>query len=233
MRLLPWLCSRERIAVDVGANAGVYAWHLRRFCARVHAYEPVPELARYLQAALPGCVVHGYALSDRTGRATLRVPILNGREYGALASLSHGFERAHGVREVDVDVRRLDDEGLRDVGFIKIDVEGHERAVIEGARSLLADQRPTLLIEIDERQSPGGLQATVSALADRGYDAWFFHDGRLRPVSNFDRARLQNPAFMSDDGWATGTYIVNFLFFPTTPGWPGQRRVLQKFAMAK
>ena len=52
--------------------------------------------------------------------------------------------------EIPVKVVRLDDEGLGNVGFMKIDVEGHEYEVIDGARALLARCRPNLLVEILE-----------------------------------------------------------------------------------
>lgn len=53
---------------------------------------------------------------------------------------------------------RLDDIIKDDVGFIKIDVEGHELAVLKGATSLINRCRPVLLVECEERHSPGGTE---------------------------------------------------------------------------
>lgn len=230
MRLMPWMCTHDRAGIDVGANAGVYTWHMRRFCAEVHAFEPIPELANALRNSLPGCVIHGYALSDQPGSATLQIPIFHGQQIGALASLTYGFDKAESVRSIEVQLRRLDDEGIRNIGFMKIDAEGHERKVLEGAQKVLAEQKPTLQIEIEDRTSPGGIAATVAILDELGYDAWYFHRGCLLPFSTFDAAILQNPAMISDDGWTVGTYTNNFLFFPRVPSWPGQRRAIEKFA---
>ena len=73
---LRWLdrwCDRERLAVDVGANVGIWSWHLRRHARGVVAYEPNPDLAAYLQRVVPDNVtVRHAAASDTPGRATLR-----------------------------------------------------------------------------------------------------------------------------------------------------------------
>ena len=229
MRLLPWICTRDRAGIDIGANAGVYTWHLRRLCGEVHAFEPIPELADSLRASLTGCVIHGYALSDQPGTATLQIPVFHGEPFAALASITNGFERAERVLRIDVRLARLDDEGIRNIGFIKIDAEGHERRILMGARSVLLEQRPTLQVEIKEESAPGGIGATVALLEQHGYDAWYFHGGRLLPFSKFDARLLQNPAMMSDDGWSRGPYVDNFLFFPRVPAWPGQREAIERF----
>lgn len=227
MRLLPLLCSRDLTSVDVGANAGVYTWHLRRLSRTVHAYEPIPELAAALRTAIRGCVVHECALSDEMGSAVLRIPIYSGSQVGALASLSQSFTEAEGIRQIEVPIRRLDDEGLDRIGFIKVDAEGHERRVLTGARQLLLRDHPTLLVEIEERHAPGAIDGVVGDLAMLGYQA-FFHDGAtLRPLADFDRDTMQDPAAMGADGWATGTYINNFVFLPATEAWPGQLRLIE------
>jgi hypothetical protein len=51
--LLPWLPDRTRLAVDVGANRGLYTMHLRGSARAVHAFEPLPHLARRLALAYP------------------------------------------------------------------------------------------------------------------------------------------------------------------------------------
>lgn len=227
MRLLPLLCSRELVAVDIGANTGVYSWHLRRYSRLVHAYEPIPDLAEGLRRALPECVVHQYALSDHAGMATLSIPVFDRARINALASLSRTFEDAEAVRTVEVSVQCLDDEGLGDVGFVKIDVEGHEEAVLVGARRLLATQHPTLLVEIDERQTPGAIQRVVTLLESLDYDAYFLDKGRMRPIGAFDPSTMQSSSAISADGWATSAFIANFVFVPSQPVWHGQRKVIE------
>ena len=230
MRLLPLLCNRDSVSLDVGANKGVYTWHLRRLSSLVHAYEPIPELALSLRSSIPGCVVHECALSDEAGSAMLRIPLFGGSQVSALASLSQSFDQAHGVRSVEVQVRRLDDDSLGRVGFIKIDAEGHERKVLAGARDLLMRQRPSLLVEIEERHAPGAIEETVADLAGLGYEAYFLDRSKLRPMAQFDPVTMQDPAVVTPDGWATARYINNFIFIPVDPAWPNQRRVLDRWS---
>ena len=54
-----------------------------------------------------------------------------------------------------VHMDRLDNVYSGTAGFIKIDVEGHEQAVLDGAVETIDRCRPRLLVEVDERLSPG------------------------------------------------------------------------------
>ena len=144
--LLPTLVDPGRNSVDVGANKGVYTYWLQRCSRHVYAYEPNPKMFRILHAAAGGNVtVSPVALSDATGTSMLRVPKTMGGYSNQGASLNYR-KVGPDYGEVAVETRRLDDAGLADVGFIKIDVEGHEMAVIEGGRELIARDRPTLLV---------------------------------------------------------------------------------------
>uniref|UniRef100_UPI001916C781 FkbM family methyltransferase n=1 Tax=Mycobacterium paraintracellulare TaxID=1138383 RepID=UPI001916C781 len=51
------------------------------------------------------------------------------------------------IRRIDVPVKRLDDLHLDDIGLIKIDVEGHELAVLRGATQTLTRNRPAIVVE--------------------------------------------------------------------------------------
>jgi hypothetical protein len=75
--LLPTLCDRARVWVDVGANLGGYTLLLRKLSARVIAYEPNPDLAARLNRVFRlsrSVEVRRCALSDISGAAMLRVP---------------------------------------------------------------------------------------------------------------------------------------------------------------
>jgi hypothetical protein len=75
-----------------------------------------------------------------------------------IAAPQHAAIRHRDVR--DAAPRRF---RIANCSFIKIDVEGHEEAVLDGARALIAAQRPMLMIELDEGFNPG----VVAALAAR------------------------------------------------------------------
>jgi FkbM family methyltransferase len=91
------------------------------------------------------------------------------------------------VEELDVEVRPLDSYDWPAVGFIKIDVEGHELAVLAGAERTLAKHHPNLLIECNDEHNPGAPARLAAWLAERGYEVLFFDRERLRPFAEYDR----------------------------------------------
>jgi hypothetical protein len=101
------------------------------------------------------------------------------------------------------------------VGFIKIDVEGHEEGVLNGARKTLERERPALLIEIEDRHNPGGLGRICALLT--GYEGYFFAQGRRRPLSDFDPEIHQRPEDLDSayEARRQSPYVNNFLFLPT------------------
>ena len=120
--------------VDVGANQGIYAYHCWRLGARVEVFEPNPICLSTLSAWAVGkraITVHPVALSNREGFADLAIPVDElGVEHDASASLEHGAQGR--ARYERVPLRTLDSFEFDHVRLIKIDVEGHEAAVIAG-----------------------------------------------------------------------------------------------------
>jgi len=215
LRLVRFLVDRRRASVDVGANKGVYTWFLARRSARVHAYEPNPKIFDILRRGAPANVeALPYALSDRAGTTTLAIP----RRARGYSNQCASLERAQfegPVKEVEVECRRLDDQGHGPVGFIKIDVEGHEAAVLRGAAETLRRDRPNLLIEIEEAHNPGAFDETFAMLRDGGYDGFALFDGTLRGLDFFDVQTHQRAPIA--DYWAGRPgqpYVFNFVFLP-------------------
>jgi FkbM family methyltransferase len=174
----------------------------------VEAFEPVPSCANRIRAgALKNVRIHEVALSDRRGHANLNLPPSGGRHAAAYASLSNEFESG---RSLTVEVRTLDSFGFTEVEFIKIDVEGHELEVLMGATSTIERNRPTLLVEIEERHRPLGGAAEVFDFIERlGYDGSFLWYDRLTPLSSFSLSQHQASADPHDR-----TYVNNFIFRP-------------------
>lgn len=212
LALLPALVDRQRAALDVGANRALYTIPLRALAACVHSFEAVPYLALRLRAAYPDVHVHDIAVSDRESMVSLRLP---GRNTSwATIEAANELEKARGaIREIEVRSRPLDALDLGPVGFIKIDVEGHELAVLHGAQQLLAREQPTLLIELEERHSPGAISSAQSCLAKLGYAGYFLDGTRLRPMTEFECERDQNRQHVSERG-KIGRYLNNFMFIP-------------------
>lgn len=211
MVLLPHLVKPGCQVVDVGGNRGVYAYRCWKLGARVDVFEPNPVCLAVLGAwsqGRPRVKLHPVGLSDSAGSAELHIPIDDaGVEHDASASLDQhefGTERAQ-----TVSIATLDSFGLRGVTFIKIDVEGHEARVIDGAAATLAESRPALLVEIEQRHCAVPIGEVFDRILAHGYAGYYLEQGRLNPLASFDVNQHQTPSQL---GSKSGSYINNFLF---------------------
>ncbi len=146
------------------------------------AFEPQPGPAAFIRRGLGSRVrVEQVALSDGEGEVVLRVPRDRMQDGRATIEAANALESLDAT-EVVVPRRRLDAYDLPRVGFAKIDVEGHELAALEGGRALLARDRPTLLIEAEDRHRPGAVESVAAFLGALGYKGAFLRDGALVPL---------------------------------------------------
>lgn len=207
-------------ALDIGANFGVYCYHMDRAVGptgRVYAFEPVPftfetlrRVARLLRFRNVDLVDKG--CSDHTGRVAFRIPV---QPSGALsAGLAHlaarNDERAgkesqvrwDRTTEVWCEVVTLDDflPGVSGLSFIKCDVEGGELFALRGARRLIEAHRPSVLLEINPWYLEGvgvRVEDLTGFFAERGYELYQYDvDGaqrilrRCRPADIIERNYL-------------------------------------------
>lgn len=142
------LLSSGDTFIDVGANAGFYTAMASRVVGahgRVIAVEPQPAALQILlrnASALGGNVsVVAKAASNFAGEAKFFV-----RQAGDTSSLSED----RGSVEISVAVDSIDNicRDIQQVNFIKIDVEGHELDVLEGAHATIAKHRPWVCFEL-------------------------------------------------------------------------------------
>ncbi|MCW7537821.1 FkbM family methyltransferase [Aquabacterium sp. A7-Y] len=214
-QLLP-LLARRGCFLDIGANRGSWAGPAARVFREVHAFEPEPELAAALRKAAPANVtVHGLALSDHEGWGRFAVPVYGGEAVTTRATLEAGanvgFEREL-VHEVQL--ARLDSLRLRHVDAIKIDVEGHEAAVLEGAWDTIDREHPPLIVEIEERHHPGESESIIERLAAHDYLCYYIGDEGLESFVPGSIEVLQQDRARPDPGRRPGGYINNFIFWP-------------------
>lgn len=205
--LLPLLIRPGDRALDIGANYGTYALTLARLGARVDLFEPNPAIAAILSAwarAKIGVVVHALALSDRSGTAELIIPGEDGVEHDSSAALAGGAIASG--RRVAVSLAPLDSLQITDVALIKIDVEGHEDAVLRGAGATIAASSPALIVEIEQRHISRPITAAFDDVLALGYRGWFLCDGALLPLVRFDAAQHQR------FGEPGRPYCNNFIF---------------------
>ena len=222
LHLLEFLCRRDQDAIDVGANDGSYVHYLRRHARRVIAFEPMPALARALRRKFPhGVVIESVALSDKSGTVSLHMPVVDGVLVTGCSTVSTKASATYPAhRAIDVPMDRLDNVYSDQVGFIKIDVEGHEQAVLDGAVETIRRCQPRMLVEVDERLSPGGLARAKAYFHALDYRGYYVRHGRLELVDTFSVEQLQDPTNLPDltaplqQRQRFGRYIYNFIFLP-------------------
>ncbi len=209
LRLLKHLVNPSRAAVDAGANIGTYSYFLRRQAAAVYAYEPNPKLAAKLRSGMPDVKVRQVALSDAPAELVFSVPIDDqGRPNHELGSVAQSFSGA--VESFAVQCITLDSESLPDVGFLKIDVEQHERQVLRGALDTIERCRPVVLIEVYPLKYERSLRDEFAFILDRRYVAWFCFAGQWMPMEKFDAATHAAPANFGSPDRFMGNNLILF-----------------------
>ena len=158
------------------------------------------------------------ALSSSAGTGVMRIPYVGGAYGGSLGSLSDLAVPDEIVSSsYDVELSTLDSYGFDDVAFIKIDVEGHEEAVLAGADDTLIRAKPVLLIEIEERHNPGGLDRISKSLSRLGYSGSFFYERKKYDLSQFvpEIHQVAERVAVGEANRRELKYVNNFVFEAT------------------
>lgn len=168
-RLLNGLLDGGSVFIDVGAHLGGFTIRAARRCRLVIALEPDPRNYRYL--------VENIRLNNLTNVVALPIAA-----YSEACTLTLWLGRRSGESSlladwdvtdaaVKVPARRLDDAvemvGVDRVDLVKVDVEGAEHHVLEGAVNVLRKYRPILLLEIHGRGQWERASKLLSALGYR------------------------------------------------------------------
>lgn len=209
LKLLPYLVDRTRAAMDIGANRGIWAGLMAELTRTVWAFEPNPKLFAFLEQGAPQQVTcKAIGLSNTTGMAQLLIPGEGERFSNQGASLNPAKVGDRPHMKVDIKTATLDSLDPPPTGFLKIDVEGHERAVIEGAKGLIQRDRPVMIVEMEERHTGRNIAEELDSIEKLGYRTLILKEGRLQTRSAFDPE--------TDHRLSAGKpgYINNFIFLP-------------------
>lgn len=202
------------VFVDVGANVG---YHTFRAAARVGAdgrvvaVEANPENARL--------IAHTIAVNSLTNVELVPLALAGGRGYVNFGThvgsnggfLPDGANTTGSGRSTIVPTMALDDLGLDRVSVVKIDVEGAEAIVLDGARATIERHRPTLVMEFSqemtERVSARSSEAHLQRLVDAGYSIAIIDRTTLVPQPAGSVRELL-------DGWGDVLRIEDLLLEP-------------------
>jgi len=207
----------DAVTVDVGANCGLYTRKLARLSRQVHAFEPSGQMARLLRRTSARNVsVHEIALSDHDGGAELFIPQGDDGPVYGLASLEAPTDPPAGLISAHVPIARLDAVIDQEGAFVKIDVEGHELNVLNGAVELLERCQPVFLVEAEDRHRAEATRSVFEFFRRKSYRGLFLRDSDVVDVEEFDTGRLQDAGALRPDGGRKDGrfYVNNFFFFP-------------------
>lgn len=197
---------------DVGANIGIYAVLLGRAAHRGHvvSFEPVPETRERLTGnvarnGLTNVTIEPVALSSQEGQAHMAVhKDAHGCDYIDLGQEAVSPEAGTASAAIDVPTTTgaayaaRSPHGAPDV--IKVDIEGHEPEFLDGAWSLIAERKPTLMLEVNTpaMRTPDRVQRwedTLRRLLDvYGRGTWLGPHGTAE-VDHIDVATLEPHAY--------------------------------------
>lgn len=200
LAMLGSFVGKGGVAVDVGANEGIYAFALSELGATVHAFEANPAFADFAKRSLGArAMVHQLALSNETGQASFFIPLADdSSELHLAGNLKNSHSQFERQSVIKVEVRTLDSFGLANVQLIKVDVEGSELEVLEGARDIIQRDRPALLLELLSGTYKDPLAVTREVCEKYGYSAFVVDKGKRLDAMTTIAALNSNTTWGSD-----------------------------------
>lgn len=188
----------DRVALDVGANIGLYTLPMSDKFKKVYAFEPHPDNQKSLQdnidrfnktniEIIPKCI------SDKSDTVQLNTNPSNigGHTINSKVA-THDEWGFTGTQKLDVPAVTLDEfcKDL-DVAFMKVDIEGAEDFVFEGAKEFLKRPNINIMIEIhNEVNRPKLFEFFKQFNFNIGGLGLIIGDGQMRqslvPINQFD-----------------------------------------------
>lgn len=187
-------------AIDVGTNNACNAIHYAKRFSTVECFEPTPLAQQLWQNtvkdnAVTNCQLYKYGLGERA----FTTDILTHEKNGGHNHLAHYDknprsrpDHSHRAR-VQVEVKTLDSFAFTDVGFIKVDVEGYEKFVLEGGQETIQRDRPTIQLEIVGNQCRKfnyAAEDMIEWIRSWNYHVISRHRGRLDGVFSTKNGQL-------------------------------------------
>jgi FkbM family methyltransferase len=187
-KIIDSLLEQGEVFWDIGANIGYFtlvAASVLKNRGQIVSFEPARVAFERLQDNISlnnfnNIIIYKLAVTDRSGEGVL---YLSGNLADSGANLFHpGKDQTQQeiCKTVSLD-RFSQEQGLQAPDFIKMDVEGAELAALRGAGNILANTRPLLLIEMEEKTLKAAgtdKSAIVNFLRGFGYQAAFLSKGR-------------------------------------------------------
>lgn len=142
------LCTNRDLALDIGANVGLWSRDLCERFVKVIAFEPVEDFRACLtkNVAASNLEIRPCALGETDTKINMIItPENTGHSHVDTGSLGRG----------SIPMYRLDSLDLPKIDYIKIDCEGYENTILRGARDTILQYRPIMVVENKRHQDVG------------------------------------------------------------------------------
>ena len=208
LKIIDKFADKTQDALDIGVYRGVYSYKLSQNFKCIHSFEPNPLLFPYLEKNLKKIIsnkkLNNFALSNDSGITELKLPLRsksifqdNIEELFQLgAATMHPKNKIENYKKVDIKKKKLDEIKIENkIGFIKIDVEGHEKNVIQGGLETLKKNKPILLVEIEERHTKTPVIEIIKFINKIGYKTYISKEESLIDIEKINNYSKENNFF--------------------------------------
>lgn len=211
--------SKGDIAFDIGAHKGAYTFWMRQSVGKsgkVIAFEPQPQGFTFLQQLFntsywSNIKIENFALSDSSTEKKFYI-----QQQPFNVSYEASLEKKYTADYTEQIVQTITVDHYCKTNniipaFIKIDVEGHEWEVLNGAAEILTAYHPAILLECEARHiGKEKVFRCFNFLTGLGYRGFFIHHKIKRSLQEFDISKHQNQS--GDKFWESPDYCNNFIF---------------------
>ena len=174
----------DKNTLDIGAATGMYSSFFAQYSKHVYSFEAVPPVYKELQKIeflYDNVTTFNKAVGEEIGEFDFWVDDKR---------LSNsGFQNLVGGQKITVDAVNVDSLDIDNIGFIKIDVEGNEVDVLNGAVKTIEKYRPVCMVEIYARFNKYPVETSFQFFFDKNYKCYYNEKGNgLKPVNNMEDA---------------------------------------------
>ena len=207
------LVDGSQASIDIGVYRGIYSFFLTDLSNYVYAFEANPLLYSKIKNSFKNkknIKIENIAISSSAGETELRIPLRDiNADYDYEQKYRLGTATIHDVNNLEnkrfETIKKIKTISLdeyifnHEIGFIKIDVEGHELDIIRGGKKFILKNKPVMLIEIEKRHSGIDPQITIDEIKSLGYQCLYVNDEfELKIVSKVEDISNNNFVFIPE-----------------------------------
>ena len=133
-------CKKHDVAIDIGANIGLWARDLCQFFQRVHAVEPVADFRACLIKNVPATNLKIYDCALGAENSMIDMVITP-------ENTGHSHVDAGSFGQGKIQMKTLDSMNLPPADYIKLDCEGYEYNIILGGENYIKSCKPVIVVE--------------------------------------------------------------------------------------